>query len=62
MRSATFGRSGDKERVVDLDGADHSTVCRFGKEDQDQYNLKKVKSNILNLYTKSKGKIALNFS
>ncbi|KAH9204095.1 hypothetical protein DL95DRAFT_398804 [Leptodontidium sp. 2 PMI_412] len=56
MRSATFGRSGDKERVVDLDGADHSTVCRFGDEDQDQYNLKKVKSNILNLYTKSKVK------
>jgi hypothetical protein len=60
--SATFGRSGDRERVVDLDGANHSTVCRFGDGDQDQYNLKKVKSNILYLYTKSKGKIALNSS
>ena len=46
-KSATFGLSGNRENVVRLE-ANHSDLCRFDENDED--NSKLVLSNIEDLY------------
>ncbi|KAF3407827.1 hypothetical protein DPV78_000268 [Talaromyces pinophilus] len=47
--SARFGLPGDREKWIILD-ADHHTICRFGPDEDDQHNLKIVKSRLKELY------------
>ncbi|KAF6804850.1 NB-ARC and TPR domain protein [Colletotrichum musicola] len=57
--SARLGMPGDRENVVRLD-ADHSTVCKFGAAESDQDNLKRVRSNIKDMYKKALKNSELN--
>ncbi|GKT51856.1 protein SERAC1 [Colletotrichum spaethianum] len=57
--SARLGMPGDRENVVELK-ADHSTVCKFGGAELDQDNLKRVRSNIKDMYKKALQRSELN--
>ncbi|KAF6231705.1 hypothetical protein HO173_010007 [Letharia columbiana] len=48
-KSATFGLSGTRENIIELN-AEHSDLCRFGGSRRDQDNFKLVASNIQDLY------------
>ena len=48
-RSATFGLSGTRENIVELN-ADHSNLCCYDGSMQDQDNFKLVANNIQDLY------------
>ncbi|OHE90416.1 hypothetical protein CORC01_14293 [Colletotrichum orchidophilum] len=50
--SAQLNMPGDHENVVKLD-ANHSMVCEFGGAESDQDNLKRVRSNIRDMYKKA---------
>jgi hypothetical protein len=43
---------GDRENVVKLE-ANHSTVCKFGSSQDDHDNVKLVKANIKDMYSKA---------
>lgn len=49
VESARFGIPGDRENIVKLN-ADHSGVCKFGPNLEDQDNFKLVRSNLKDLY------------
>lgn len=48
-RSATFGLSGTRENIVELN-AEHSDLCRFDESRRDKDNFKLVANNIQDLY------------
>ncbi|KAK0736164.1 hypothetical protein B0T21DRAFT_332435 [Apiosordaria backusii] len=51
-KSAKLGMPGDVENVVKLNG-DHSSLCKIGTTQKDQDNLKKIRRNIEDIYSKA---------
>ncbi|KAK0665214.1 hypothetical protein QBC41DRAFT_16307 [Cercophora samala] len=51
-KSAKLGLPGNVENVVKLNG-DHSSLCKIGTAQKDQDNLKKIRRNIEDIYSKA---------
>ncbi|KAK4655284.1 hypothetical protein QC762_301160 [Podospora pseudocomata] len=51
-KSAKLGLPGNVENVVKLNG-DHSSLCKIGTTQKDQDNLKKIRRNIEDIYSKA---------